>query len=183
MQLWAGNQPLGVVASMLQKGIRRGNLKMSCWAGITLYLYGYHNYAWKRLLIISAEDIHGPITQEVLALRQAFRLVNNDKKERGGGGVIICKAIILLCRQVKGRTADHAAVLLPEYVEAERAAKWAASVSDMEAPDFVYDCHTQKGRSSGKTRQDFFREELAALEPAAQGELDFLVNQGTQRNQ
>lgn len=33
----------------------------------------------------------------------------------------------------------------------------------MDVPEYVFDCHTRKGKAMGKTKQQFFREEENAL--------------------
>ena len=32
-------------------------------------------------------------------------------------------------------------------------------------PGYAFDCHTLKGKRAGRTKEDFFRDEQAALEP------------------
>ena len=52
------------VASALQKAIRRNETAIAGYFALELLESGYHNYVWKKLLTISAEDCHGVITQE-----------------------------------------------------------------------------------------------------------------------
>jgi hypothetical protein len=33
----------------------------------------------------------------------------------------------------------------------------------MDVPEYVFDCHTRKGKAAGRTKQQFFREEENAL--------------------
>ena len=42
-------------------------------------------------------------------------------------------------------------------------------------PEYVYDCHTLKGKKMGKTKDDFFREEEKALANKQLSIFDFLV--------
>ena len=58
-----------VVASLLQKAIRRGDYKRAGYAAKELY-WDYKDFMWNRLLVISAEDCYPLVTQEILALRK-----------------------------------------------------------------------------------------------------------------
>ena len=85
------------VASALQKSIRRADTKVAGYFALELFPQ-YHNYVWKRLLTVSAEDCYGPmITQEVKALHDSFLFVNKGKKgNQIGGRVFISKAVVAL---------------------------------------------------------------------------------------
>jgi len=168
-----------VIVSLLQKAIRRNDAKMACYAGLELFHSGYFNYLWKRLLIISAEDIYSPITLEIWALYQAFLLIRkNNKNVKNAGRLFVCKAILILCRAEKSRDADHVTNLfydietipekeLQEYIN--------ANDGKIEMPDYAYDCHTAKGKRMGRTRKDFFITEQLALSPKKQTEFDELI--------
>ena len=58
------------VLSALQKAIRRGNARLACYWTAELYETGFGPRVWNRLLVISAEDCWGTVTQHVEALRQ-----------------------------------------------------------------------------------------------------------------
>ena len=138
------------VASALQKSIRRGDVKLAGYMALELFPR-YAEYCWKRLLTISAEDCHGLVTQEIKALYDSFHVVNKGKRgEELKGRIFISKAVIILCKQ-----------LLSDE-EIERAFEEARS-ERMEIPDYVYDCHTRKGKAMGRTKQQFFEEEDRAL--------------------
>lgn len=156
------------VASALQKSIRRGDVKLAGYMAIEFFPK-YAEYCWKRLLTISAEDCYGIITKEIMALYEAFHIANKGRKmENMTGRVFISKAVILLCFCKHNRDAD----LLSNYIHDKK-----YDVSDeeierifsevreehMEIPEYVYDVHTRKGKANGKTREQFFRDEEAAL--------------------
>lgn len=156
------------VASALQKSIRRGDVKLAGYMAIELFPK-YAEYCWKRLLTISAEDCYGIITKEIMSLYEAFHIVNKGKKtEDFTGRVFVSKAVILLCLCKHNRDAD----LLSNYIHDKK-----YNVSDeeidklfdevrqerMDVPEYVFDVHTRKGKMSGKTREQFFRDEEAAL--------------------
>lgn len=156
------------VASALQKSIRRGDVKMAGYMALELFPR-YAEYCWKRLLTISAEDCHPMVTQEIKALYDSFWVINKGKKgDNLKGRIFISKAVIILARVGKNRDAD----ILSNYIYDKK-----ISVSDevieqvfdevraerYEMPEYVYDCHTKKGKMRGKTKRDFFIEEEKAL--------------------
>jgi hypothetical protein len=57
----------------------------------------------------------------------------------------------------------------------EAAALEEAAKERCEVPAYAYDCHTQKGRARGKTKNQFFIEEFEALKPREPGLFDHLV--------
>lgn len=167
----------GEVASAFQKAIRRGEAKLAGYWGLELYDSGFREYVWKRLLIISAEDCWGMITQEVEALYRAHNLVNKGRtEERCPGRLMVVKAAILLSQAKKCRDADH---LICQICEAD-VIPAETLLADLEAakdaiesiPDYAFDCHTLKGRRAGKTKKDFFKNEFEALWPQVPGLFD-----------
>jgi replication-associated recombination protein RarA len=162
------------VASALQKAIRRGDARLAGYWAIELFESKYQAYLWRRLLTISAEDCWGVITHEVEALYRGWELIHKQKP--GGGRIFASKAVILLCLAAKSRDADH----LTNLVYDPRAIDDAQLEADLEKarqtteaiPDYAFDCHTSRGKKSGKTKADFFRDEHAALNPRKPGLFD-----------
>lgn len=157
------------VASALQKSIRRNDVKMAGYMALELFPK-YANYCWKRLLTISAEDCSQMVTQEVKALYDSFMIINKGKSGNDlKGRVFISKAVIILCRCGHSRDAD----ILSNYIYDRK-----ITVSDEEidrifdeirknpvqVPEYVYDCHTLKGKKAGKTKDDFFKQEQEDLQ-------------------
>lgn len=156
------------VASALQKSIRRADVKLAGYMALELFPR-YAEYCWKRLLTISAEDCYGVITKEIMALYEAFHVINKGKKvDELKGRIFISKAVILLCLCKHNRDAD----LLSNYIYDK---KYDVSDEEIEKlfdeirgervtiPEYVYDVHTVKGKIAGKTKRDFFIEEENAL--------------------
>ena len=168
------------VASCLQKSIRRGDTALAGFMAVELFESGFHKYCWKRLLTVSAEDCAGIITQEVKALFDSFVMLNEGAKEVRSR-IFISKAVIVLCAAVKSRDADH----LTNYVydrsmidaEALEAGitEARANPEPIEMPDYTFDCHTTKGKAKGRTKEQFFQTELAALSPRQPGLFDSLI--------
>jgi len=156
------------VASGLQKSIRRGDETYAGFFALEMFPR-YYNYVWKRLLTISAEDCAGAITQEVIALYDAFMIINKGKSsDKLGGRIFISKAVLLLCEVKHNRDSD----LLSNYIHDKKVGLTdkvlqdymkAIEGIDLEIPEYVYDVHTLKGKRMGKTKQDFFKDEQKAL--------------------
>lgn len=169
------------VASVLQKSIRRGDTKKAGYFAQELVASNYHNYVWKRLLTISAEDCAGIITQEIQALHNGFTFVNKGNQKKLKGRIFISKAVIILCHAMKSRDADHLQCLLYDKnigitdQEIEQEIAQIDRDPKMEIPEYTYDCHTKKGKFAGKTKQQFFIDEQDALYPKQQGLFDDLV--------
>ena len=157
------------VASALQKSIRRADVKLAGYMALELFPR-YAEYAWRRLLTVSAEDCHGLVTQEIKALYDSFQVINKGKKgEDLKGRIFISKAVIILCTCGHNRDAD----ILSNYIYDKK-----ALISDdeieclfdeirkeprVEMPEYVFDVHTSRGKRNGKTKQQFFKEEEQAL--------------------
>jgi replication-associated recombination protein RarA len=166
-----------VVVCCLQKAIRRNDPKIAGFFAFELLESGYYNYVWKRLVTISAEDCHGVITQEIMALWEAFEKCH--KKEPQRGRIFLSKAVILLCQALKNRDADHLICLVYDKGliddEAEKFMEDIEDIDHIEVPKYAYDVHTLQGKKSGKTRKDFFKTEFEALRPRQLGLFDEYV--------
>ena len=165
------------VASALQKAIRRSDARLAGYWAIELFESGYQQYLWRRLLTISAEDCWGVITQEIEALQRAWALIHKSKP--GGGRIFGAEATILLCQARKCRDADHLTNLVydPKKIDDStlEVSLNEARTQPEAIPSYAFDCHTQKGKRAGKTKQEFFRDEFKALKPREAGLFDDLV--------
>lgn len=165
-------------SSAMQKAIRRGDEKLAGYFALELDASNFSKYVWKRLLTVSAEDCFDPITQEIMALYQAWEIVNKGAKE-SKGRIFISKAVLVLCNTRKCRDQD----VLSNYVydqmigitEEEIAAFMDQLPQYEPIPEYAFDVHTKKGRMLGKTKAMFFKEEMNALEPRQPGLFDDLV--------
>ncbi|MHC1765907.1 MAG: hypothetical protein AB9869_16685 [Verrucomicrobiia bacterium] len=173
------------VASCLQKAIRRSDTALAGYMAIELFESGFHEYCWKRLLTVSAEDCAGVITQEVKSLYECFVKLNEGAK-KPRSRIFISKAVIVMCQARKSRDADHLQnfVYDREMIDAE---KLTAAIEESRKhpekvglPDYTFDVHTKRGRSKGKTKADFFQAEFAALQPREAGEFDDLVRRASE---
>lgn len=149
----AGGHPLDVAASALQKEIRRGNEEEALYWAQEIEGGGYANYLWKRLVLISYEDIGiaNPLASVYVetARQHYWEFLNKHKKH---SGLFLCAAVSYLARSLKTRRADHLVSIT--YLTDTR----------LEPPDYVYDEHTQQGRRLGRG-VDHFYEEGAVISP------------------
>ena len=163
------------MSSMIQKAIRRCDVVHAAYAANELAL-NYRAYLWRRLLTVSAEDCYGIMTMEIEALRSADEFVNKRNKKGETNDLFIAKAVILLCMARKNRDADYVACNFmwgdrpltdeefDEFVDYEQVKKLEMDGSQR-VPDYVFDCHTWKGKRNGKTQVDMFETEQKALKP------------------
>lgn len=178
------------VSSTMQKAIRRADARTAGYFAHEMYASGYWKYVWKRLLTISAEDCHGILTKEIMALRDAFMLINDGRRGMDKGRIFISKAIVLLCTAGKSRDADHLQCYvydkgmidqkskeqLLEEARADDAAIQALLQDDeLEIPEYAFDCHTREGKRRGMTKDQFFKDEQAALTPRIPGLFDDVI--------
>lgn len=154
------------VASALQKEIRRGNKQMAVFWGLELWrsndnFRGYEEYLWRRLLVISAEDILHPFAPIVVkGLYDLYKTVDADKKKHR---IFITRAIVDLCNYPKNRNADHMQILTDKMIENKELP---------EIPEYALDKHTKKGKMMGKTTRDFLIAEYEALSLNTEDEED-----------
>lgn len=164
------------MASMLQKAIRRNDIERASYAAIELF-GNFHTYLWKRLLVISAEDCYGIMTKEIIGLKLADDEVNKGKKGYDKETLFIAKAVTLLCMARKNRDACYVAcnfmtsdtILNEDEIEHIDITK---SRLNGEIPDWVFDCHTLRGKKMGRTDIDMIISEQQALQPLQIGLFD-----------
>lgn len=162
------------MSSMLQKAIRRSDIPHASYAANEIGMC-QRKYLWKRLLTVSAEDCFGIMTKEIIALKEADEYVNKGKKD-GFNDVFVAKAIVLMCMARKNRDADYVACNFmrsdrpltdeeyEEFVDYQQVEELRIQSED-DVPDYVFDCHTRKGKMAGKTHMDMFKTENESLVP------------------
>lgn len=168
------------VTSAMQKAIRRNQPDVAGYFALELFHSNFIDYLWKRLFIISAEDCYGLVTKEIEALYNAFMLVRRRAKKENAGRIFVSKAVLILCSARKCRDADHLQNLVYDrkMIDEEKVKQFLENVSKkdkIEVPEYTFDCHTKKGRMRGKTKKQFFKEEIKNLKPRQMGLFDKLV--------
>ena len=165
-----GGYDFYVVASLLQKSLRRGDIVMCARAANELFPR-FVNYTWNRLMTVSAEDCSEMVTQEIVALYDAWLKVNDKASPKNRGRIFFAKAIVLLGKAKHSRDADELNILVSDRlpdVEFRRALADVEEVfedadQEVKIPSYVYDVHTYRGKRMGKTKRMFLVEEAEAL--------------------
>jgi replication-associated recombination protein RarA len=146
-----GGYKMGEVASALQKSIRRGEEDAALFWGTELDMSGFGEYCWKRLRIMTSEDIglaDPHLAATVQALYSAWADQRKKKDERHGPErLFLVHAIILLARAPKSRMVDHALIA---YYEADRPQR--------QIPDCALDKHTVAGKRLRRGHEHFWTE-------------------------
>jgi replication-associated recombination protein RarA len=153
-----GGYLLSEVVSALQKSIRRGLLDEAAYWAVEMDLSGYSEYLWRRLRIITSEDI-GPanpsLPATIGALYQWWQAAKS--KPTGGAELFIMQAVLLLCRSEKTRVVDHLTAVA--YLGHDDELR--------DVPEYALDKHTERGREMGRGLDHFF-EEAAKVAPEAE---------------
>lgn len=141
------------VSSAFQKSIRRGLEKESLFWAVELYDSGYSKYAWKRMQIITNEDVGlaEPSAPAIMAaLEYQFQRLSDPKDRKKSNRLPYVQAVLYLVRCRKSRLVDWTLnVIWDEHYNDSFALK---------IPDFALDKHTRRGKELGKTSNDFIDE-------------------------
>jgi replication-associated recombination protein RarA len=140
------------VVSAFQKCIRRGLVDDALYWGVDMYMTGYHEYAWKRLRIITSEDI-GPANPHLPATIEALYVAFHDQLKKKDAAhaperLFFVHAVILVATSPKSRVVDHA--LIHHFTNHKAVRR--------EIPDCALDKHTQRGKKMGRGVDHFFLE-------------------------
>lgn len=145
-----------IVISAMQKFIRRGMVREAAQAAYELYLCGEElaEYAWKRLLVISVEDIcmgdpNAPCI--VKNLYDMGRVLGYDSIDYP---LFLIHGVRYLCSCQKERGSSNLTSLTKRRI---------LKGSRLECPDYVYDMHTEEGQKRGRGYDHFFEEAAAVL--------------------
>ncbi|MCL2367624.1 MAG: hypothetical protein FWC72_01385 [Oscillospiraceae bacterium] len=140
-----------LLVSALQKSIRRGEAEIAVRVAYEMYITSpqFLEKLWRRLLVISAEDIgfgepSAPILVDTLnRMRQEFPYNDGDQP------VFFFHAIRYLCRQKKERSTDELKnIVIKEFEQG----------AVPEIPDYALDMHTAAGRALGRDEAHFLLE-------------------------
>jgi len=150
--------------SAVHKSIRRGEERLAMSYVMELYAHGTKantTMILNYLIWVLHEDIGLGSPQTIVAVHlmvnELRELVKDDAKKKNAT-LMLANVVLLMCRSQKSRLA----------VEFERVVTW-----DIEEkggpppfPDWVFDCHTAKGKKLGRGIEHFL-EEGARLFPTA----------------
>jgi len=131
-------------SSAFQKSIRRGNEKEALFFGHELYCSGYQKYVWKRILVITSEDIglaNPQLPQQIMALHEMWKVIAETNIEEASMPFI--QAVLTLCRSEKNRMIDEYKMFVFKSGE------------ELEIPDYALDVHTRRGKIKGRDHKFF----------------------------
>lgn len=125
----------------------------------------YREFLWKRIVSIASNLSYQPVTNEIVALKKADDMQPTTSPK---SSIFVAKAVTILLKVVKYGCCDfyvndfaYPIVHLKDYDNRH-----------MVIPDYVFDCHTRRGKKMGKTKREFIAAEQAALTPCKEGEYD-----------
>jgi len=152
------------VSSALQKSIRRCNEDEAMFWAIELYKSNYAKYLWKRMLIMTSEDVglaNPVLGAQMIALKQSYDYLAGLKDKHTPEVLPFFHALLLLVRSKKSRFVDLA---FSVYWKAHN-----DNAGKHEVPDYALDKHTRRGKAKGRGL-DHFYEEGAKINNKAQVE-------------
>ena len=157
------------VISALQKFIRRGETELAVRAAYELYLTGEEltAYLWRRLLVISAEDVGlgEPMAPVVVdALHRSSRELSRDSSDYQ---LLFVHAVRYLCACRKERGSSVLASVVKRRIRRG---------DPFPLPDYVYDMHTLTGQERGRNI-DHFLAEAACVRPGVRATAEELEEQ------
>lgn len=143
---------LDEVVSALQKEIRRGNELMASYWAFEMNDSGFWRYCFKRLQVISGEDIGLANPQAMILVSSTYSSLLAQDKVRKIVQVdnnILGFVVAYMARAKKSRHVDYCGGIILKRKEQG----WKPEI-----PEYAIDEHTEKGREQGKDDNEFFRE-------------------------
>jgi len=136
--------PADEIISTLQKEIRRGNTDN---AAVVAYEMATTSpeleaYLWKRLLVISVEDIGWGDLQAPVLIHTLYQMVNALDRQDGERLLYAIHAVRYLCGCQKDRSSDEMVNWLMREVDEGRLLPT--------IPDYAIDMHTARGGKMGR---------------------------------
>ena len=143
---------MDLCVSALQKHIRRGETEPAVRVAFEMAMTSPHFYEWmwKRLLLISVEDICFGNLQAQIVVHTLNKIRKEFYHDGGIHPMYFTHAIRFLCSCNKERGSCDL-----EHVMERRIAQGKAPI---EFPDYVFDKHTAKGIAMGRGEAHFLRE-------------------------
>jgi hypothetical protein len=119
-----------VVKSLLQKSIRRGDVKIAQRAALT-FLAEKGSAIWRRYIVIAFEDI-GAGSADVVAMAVAASTDSSWRKQSGGDAVVASHLARLLAEAPKSRSGEHLITSSDQHPSLEQ---WRRVVSTISIAD------------------------------------------------
>ena len=140
------------VISALQKEIRRGQTENAAILAYEMYATSpeLENYLWKRLLVISVEDVGFGAPQAPAMLHHLYQMHLIYDRGEGDRLLFAIHAVRLLCASPKDRSTDEMVNWIKHEVEQGNL--------QADIPDYAIDMHTARGRAMGRGPRHFWEE-------------------------
>ena len=153
----------------LQKALKHRDMDM----------IGYHTNFFREncrekfweVLLDYAVNHAAPLYSEIDSLRICDDVVNKRRAPLDKDNIFVAKAVMLLCYYEDDRFDSVLSNHIIKFDELIDWSQWSipsierARLVNGEIPEWVYDCHTLKGKKAGKTDWDMTVSEQAALTP------------------
>lgn len=153
-----------LVAGLLERAIT-GNDDVRAGYLANELMVRYREFLWKRIISIASNLNYQSITNEIVALKKADDMQPSSSLK---SSIFVAKAVTILLKVVKYGCCDfyvndfaYPIVYLKDYDNRH-----------LVIPDYVFDCHTHRGKQMGKTKKEFIVAEQSALTPYKEGEYD-----------
>lgn len=150
--------PADEIISALQKEIRRGQTENAALIAYEMASTSpeLEMYLWKRLQVISVEDVGLGDPHAVVLIRSLFEMVRDLDRSDGERMLYAIYAVRYLCACKKDRSGDEMINWVIREVESGRRLP--------EIPDYAIDMHTARGKAMGRGTRHFW-EEGTILQP------------------
>lgn len=140
------------VASSFQKAIRRGDEETALYFMVELFNSGYDEYLWKRIKIITSEDIGLAEPALPSTIAALFGMYQEQKKKKDTAHqperLFLTHAVLLLSRARKSRLVDW--TLIAFWNEHDK--------RNLPIPEYALDKHNRRGRMMGRGLDHFYEE-------------------------
>ncbi len=140
--------PADEVISALQKEIRRGHTENACRLAYELISTSpeLEEKLWKRLLVISVEDIGMGDTEAPVLINNLYEMHQRFSIGALDRPLFAIHAVRYLCESEKDRSSDELLNWLKQTDEAP------------EIPDYAIDMHTKRGQEMGRSLEHFYHD-------------------------
>ncbi len=144
--------PADEIISSLQKEIRRGNTQNAALIAFEMATTSpeLETYLWKRLLVISVEDVGWGDLQAPVIVHTLYEMVKMLDRQDGERLLYAVHAVRYLCACQKDRSSDEMVNWLMRVVESGEVLPT--------IPDYALDMHTARGQKMGRGVEHFLQE-------------------------
>jgi replication-associated recombination protein RarA len=144
--------PADQVISALQKEIRRGHTENAVLLAYEMVItsLALEDYLWKRLLVVSVEDVGFGEPSAPVMLNALYQMVRTFDRSMGERKLFAVHAVRYLCGCTKDRTSDEMVNWVIQAV--------ADGTARPAIPDYALDMHTAEGRARGRGKRHFWEE-------------------------